>query len=165
MNAPTPANELLLKRGFILEKEYQLYEHQAQYYETDQMRIIHHSNYIRWFEEARTDLMEQIGFGYDQMEKQGIIVPVLSVNCEYKSMVYYNDRVYIIPKIEVFNGIRLHISYRIIDKMTGELRSFGESKHCFLSDKGRPVSLKKVDKYLYDLFDTYVGVDFEPKEN
>ncbi|WP_407127826.1 acyl-CoA thioesterase [Desemzia sp. FAM 23990] len=149
----------------MLKKDYQLYEHRAQYYETDQMGIIHHSNYIRWFEEARTDLMDQIGFGYDQMEKSGIIVPVLSVNCEYKSMVRYNDHVYIIPKIEVFNGIRLEISYRVMDKKTDELRSFGESKHCFLSDSNRPISLKKADKELYDLFDAYVGINFELNKN
>lgn len=143
-----------------MEKNYQLYEHQAQYYETDQMGIIHHSNYIRWFEEARTDLMDQIGFGYDQMEKRGIIVPVLSINCDYKSMVRYNDRVYIIPKIDVFNGIRLQISYRVIDKKTGELRASGESKHCFLNSNSRPVSLKKTDKDLFDLFEAYVGKDF-----
>ena len=58
------------------------YEHRTQYYETDQMGIIHHSNYIRWFEEARTDLMRQMGIGYDEMEGQGIISPVLSVTCE-----------------------------------------------------------------------------------
>lgn len=148
-----------------MENKYQLYEHQAQYYETDQMGIIHHSNYIRWFEEARTDLMDQMGFGYDQMEKRGIIVPVLSINCDYKSMVRYNDRVYIIPKIEVFNGIRLQISYRVIDKKTGELRSFGESKHCFLNSSNRPVSLKKVDKEMYVLFASYAGKDFAPQEN
>lgn len=148
-----------------MEKDYQLYEHQAQYYETDQMGIIHHSNYIRWFEEARTNLMEQIGFGYDQMEKRGIIVPVLSINCDYKSMVRYNDRVYIIPKIDLFNGIRLHISYRVMDKETGTLRAFGESKHCFLSDKNRPISLKKIDKELFDLFAAYVDKDFWPEEN
>ena len=39
----------------------ELYNHKAQYYETDQMGIIHHSNYLRWFEEARADLMEQVG--------------------------------------------------------------------------------------------------------
>lgn len=143
-----------------MENQYQLYEHKAQYYETDQMGIIHHSNYIRWFEEARTDLMDQIGFGYDQMEKRGIIVPVLSVNCEYKSMVRYNDHVYIIPKIEVFNGIRLQISYRVIDKQTNELRAVGESKHCFLSGTNRPVSLKKIDPELFELFDRYTGKDF-----
>ena len=40
------------------------YEHKVQYYETDGMGIVHHSNYIRWFEEARVDLLEQLGFGY-----------------------------------------------------------------------------------------------------
>lgn len=143
-----------------MEIDYQLYEHQAQYYETDQMGIIHHSNYIRWFEEARTNLMDQIGFGYDQMEKRGIIVPVLSIQCDYKSMVRYNDRVYIIPKITRFNGIRLHISYRVIDKETGALRATGESKHCFLGSSDRPISLKKSDKELFDLFDAYTDKDF-----
>ena len=49
------------------------YKHKVQYYETDQMGIVHHSNYIRWFEEARTDYMEQMGLGYDQMEEKGIL--------------------------------------------------------------------------------------------
>ena len=40
------------------------YDHKVQYYETDGMGIVHHSNYIRWFEEARVDLLEQLGFGY-----------------------------------------------------------------------------------------------------
>ena len=44
------------------------YEHVVQYYETDRMDCVHHSNYIRWFEEARTYLMDQGGFGYAQME-------------------------------------------------------------------------------------------------
>ena len=43
------------------------YEHKTQYYETDQMGIIHHSNYIRWFEEARVDFMDRCGFSYAQM--------------------------------------------------------------------------------------------------
>ena len=63
--------------------EYRVYEHKTQYYETDQMGIIHHSNYIRWFEEARMDMMEQMGMGYAEMEKRGIISPVLSVHSEY----------------------------------------------------------------------------------
>ena len=45
-----------------------VYEHKTQYYETDQMGIIHHSNYIRWMEEARMDLMDQIGLSYKEME-------------------------------------------------------------------------------------------------
>lgn len=136
-----------------MDNELKTYEHKAQYYETDQMGIIHHSNYIRWFEEARTNLLDAVGFGYDQMEKSGIIVPVLAINCEYKSMVYYNQTVYIIPVIDYFNGIKLTISYQVIDKLSGELRATGETKHCFLNSKNRPVSLKKVNKPIYDLFE------------
>ena len=62
------------------------YEHHAKYYETDQMGIIHHSNYIKWMEEARMDLMEQIGLSYKEMEAMEIISPVLSVSCEYHSI-------------------------------------------------------------------------------
>ena len=60
-------------------------EHKVQYYETDGMGIVHHSNYIRWFEEARVDLLEQLGFGYDRIEAAGYSGPVLEVSCQYKT--------------------------------------------------------------------------------
>ena len=119
------------------------YEHRTQYYETDQMGIIHHSNYIRWFEEARTDLMRQMGIGYDEMEGQGIISPVLSVTCEYKSMTHFGETVLIIPILKYYNGIKMTIEYSVTDKESGELRCVGETSHCFLNREGKPVSLKK----------------------
>ena len=121
----------------------QKYEHQAQYYETDQMGIIHHSNYIRWFESARIWYMQQIGVDYADMEKAGIACPVLEVNCVYKSMVHFGDTVEILPKVEKYNGVRLELSYIIQDKKTQEIRTYGSSKHCFLDREGRPLSLKK----------------------
>lgn len=125
------------------------YEHQAQYYETDQMGIIHHSNYIRWFESARIWYMNEIGVDYAEMEKAGIVSPVLEVNCVYKSMVHFGDIVEIIPKVEKYNGVKLELSYRILDKETGELRTCGSSWHCFLNREGRPISLKK-ESPVYD---------------
>lgn len=122
----------------------QAYEHQAQYYETDQMGIIHHSNYIRWFESARIWYMNQIGVDYRDMEESGIISPVLSVQCTYKSMVHFGDVVQIIPKVEKYNGVKLELSYQVLDKQSGELRTTGTSSHCFLDKDGRPLSLKKV---------------------
>lgn len=119
------------------------YEHKAQYYETDQMGIVHHSNYIRWFESARIDLMNQIGVSYKGMEEAGIISPVLNVNCEYKSMVHFEDEVLVDAKIAAYNGIKLSISYTVTDKQSGQLRTTGSSSHCFLNKEGKPVSLKK----------------------
>ena len=121
----------------------QKYEYQAQYYETDQMGIIHHSNYIRWMESARIWFMEQMGIDYGRMEQQGIISPVLEVSCEYRSMVHFGDRVLIMVEIEKYNGVRLDLSYRITDKISGEVRTTGRSKHCFLDREGKPVSLRK----------------------
>ncbi|MBO5303488.1 MAG: acyl-CoA thioesterase [Lachnospiraceae bacterium] len=119
------------------------YEHRAKYYETDQMGIIHHSNYIRWMEEARMDMMEQIGLSYKGMEEMEIISPVLSVSCEYKSMVHFDDTVVIETKITEYNGIKLKIEYRMTDKKTGELRTVANSEHCFLNRSGKPISLKR----------------------
>ena len=73
--------------------EREAYQHKVQYYETDQMGIVHHSNYIRWFEEARTDYMDCLGMGYARMEEMGILSPVLSVSADYLRMVYFGDTV------------------------------------------------------------------------
>ncbi len=89
------------------------YRHRVQYYETDQMKVVHHSNYIRWFEEARTDFLEKSGFSYAWMEEQGIIIPVLSVSAEYKAMVHYGEDVLIKPTVTGFNGVKLLLSYEV----------------------------------------------------
>lgn len=128
------------------------YEHKAQYYETDQMGIVHHSNYIRWFESARIDLMDRIGISYKVMEEAGIISPVLSVSCEYKSMVHFGDEVLIEAGITAYNGVKMSLSYKVTDKATGELRTTGSSSHCFLNREGRPVSLKKAAPVFHENF-------------
>lgn len=119
------------------------YEHQAQYYETDQMGIIHHSNYVRWMESARIWWMNQAGIDYRKLEEMGVISPVLEISCNYKSMVHFGDTVLIETEIEKYNGVKLELSYRITDKKSGELRMTGNSKHCFLDSSGKIVSLKK----------------------
>ena len=128
------------------------YVRKAQYHETDQMGIIHHANYIRWMEEARVDFMEQMGFGYDKMEQEGIISPVLSLSCDYKSMTRFGDEVTIDITIRRYTGIRLELDYEIRDKATGELRVAASSSHCFLSREGKPVSLKRADPACDALF-------------
>ena len=59
------------------------YIHKVHYYETDKMGITHHSNYIRWMEEARVAFLDEIGWSYSKLEEVGLISPVLGVNCRY----------------------------------------------------------------------------------
>ncbi len=128
------------------------YEHKVQYYETDKMGVVHHSNYIRWFEECRVDTMEKEGYSYQRMEKEGIICPVVSVSCKYVSMTEFGETVVVFPKVEKFNGIRLALSYVVKSKETGEIRCKGESSHCFLDKEGHPANLKKISPECYDMF-------------
>lgn len=127
------------------------YCHKVQYYETDQMQIVHHSNYIRWFEEARTYYLEQIGFAYDRMEKEGITCPVLEINCKYLSMVRFPDSVLISTKITAFTGIRMTLEYEIRDRESGKIRTTGHSRHCFIGASGKPVELSRENRELFEL--------------
>jgi len=121
------------------------YLHHAKYYETDQMGIIHHSNFIRWMEEARIDALTRFGISYKEMEEQGIISPVLSVFCEYKSMVHFDDEILVFLKVAKYNGIKLELEYEMKDKKTEEIKCVGRSTHCFLDTSGKPVSLKRIN--------------------
>ena len=135
------------------------YERRAQYYETDQMGIIHHSNYIRWFEEARLHFMDEIGLSYAKIEEMGILIPVLSVDCQYKTMVHYNDIVDIYTRIIKFNDVKMTIAYRVVDHVTGEIRCTGETSHAFLNREYRLVRLKREYPDLYELFISHLAVE------
>jgi len=119
------------------------YERKAMYHETDQMGIIHHSNYVKWMEEARLDLMDQLGMNYRQMEEMEIISPVLSIQVDYKTMVHFDDTVVIQTKLAKYNGVKMEVEYIMTDKETGELRTTARSSHCFLNRSGKPISLKR----------------------
>lgn len=128
------------------------YEHKVQYYETDQMGIVHHSNYIRWFEEARTDFMEQMGLGYEKMEKQGILSPVLEVQADYLRMVRFGDIVKIHTRIKEYNGLKLTVAYEVESVKTGMIHCRGITRHCFLTRAGKPISLKRDMLEFHDMF-------------
>ena len=137
------------------------YIHQAQYYETDPMGFIHHSNYIRWREESRIAYMDEMDFPYSAVEEAGIISPVLAVECEYKSMTHFGDRVVIEVKLTSFNGIKYALSYVMKDEKTGEVRAIGTSRHCYLNKNGRPVTIKKELPALYEKMKEAMAPDQE----
>lgn len=127
------------------------YQHLAKYYETDQIGIIHHSNYIRWFEEARIDYMNQIGLTYKKMEDEGIISPVLEVNCQYLNMMYFDDLATIKVSVTDYTGVRFAFKYEIYNQ-NNKLCTTGTSRHCFMTRDGRPVSLKRAKPEFDQLF-------------
>jgi acyl-CoA thioester hydrolase len=129
------------------------YIRKAQFYETDQMGVVHHANYIHWFEEARVDFLDQLGFPYEKVEARGITLAVLSVSSEYKAPVLFGDTVRVFVSVKECGHAQMAICYRIEDAVNGELRTTGETRHYFHRKKdSRPVSLKKSIPELYELF-------------
>lgn len=113
------------------------YKHKVQVYETDNMGITHHSNYVRFMEEARVDLMERLGFGYDKVVEQGVSSPVVSISCDFKRTTTYPDIIEIEVSVLEMSALKLKFGYtmRVKDKIVFK----GESLHCFLDSNGRPV--------------------------
>ncbi|MGM9678075.1 MAG: acyl-CoA thioesterase [Butyricicoccus sp.] len=138
------------------------YEHRIQYYETDGMRIVHHSNYIRWMEEARIAFMEDAGYGYECMERDGVSIPVLSVSCEYKSMMRFGQTCRVEVRITRLTPVRMSLSYAFYDAATNELCGTATSGHCFIGANGHPLSLKK---HLPEVFDLYRQLVWKPEES
>lgn len=136
-----------------------IYERKVNYYETDRMQIVHHSNYIRWFEEARLYYMEEKGLPYAEMEKNGVMIPVLSVDCRYHVPVRFGQTVLVLCKIAVFTGTRLRIEYEVRDSETNALHVTGSSEHCFVNaETFQPLRLTK--KYP-DMAKIFITSDIE----
>lgn len=119
------------------------YIRKVNYHETDKMGITHHSNYIKWMEEARIHFLDRIGFSYSKLEADGIISPVIAVECQYKQPTTFDDEVCIAVSVEEFKGVRLTIRYVMTNNKTGEVVLTGITKHCFVDVNGRPIVLRK----------------------
>ena len=98
-------------------------------------------------------MLEKAGMGYDVMEAEGVISPVLEAHAVYRSMTRYGERVKIRMRIKAYNGIKLSIAYEVTDAATGELRCTGETAHCFLDRDGKPLSLKRKKPEMHKIFE------------
>ncbi len=128
-----------------------IYTRRVNYHETDQMGVVHHSNYLRYFEEARTDFMRTVGLPYAVMEARGILMPVLEVACRYKSPARYDDELTIRSRMNELDAVRCGVAYTVHNQ-EGQLLAEAASKHCFIDKGFRPLSLKRSAPDLYEVF-------------
>ena len=128
------------------------YVRKAQFYETDGMGVVYHGNYIHWMEEARTNFMEQIGWGYERATEAGIDFALTDISCSYRKTTKFGETLAISLKITKLSPARLVLTYRMVNPETGELHAEGTSSHFFYDrNSQKPVALKKVFPELYAL--------------
>ena len=129
-----------------------IFERKINYYETDRMGVVHHSNYIRFLEEARCKLLEEHGYPYGKIEEEGDMIPVLEVNCKYKYHVTAFDTIVIDLRIVEFNGVKFKVKYYITNRENGNLVMEAETKHCFTNRNLKPINTKKEHEDIYNIF-------------
>ncbi|MFB4169107.1 acyl-CoA thioesterase [Virgibacillus sp. JSM 102003] len=116
---------------------------EVRYQETDQMGVVYHANYLVWFEIGRTKFIENLGFTYTDMEKYGIVSPVVDVQISFKKPIRYGEDTTVETWVETYDGIRTVYAYNIINK-NNDIAVSGTTKHVIVhKDTFRPLSLRK----------------------
>lgn len=129
-------------------------EHRVGYAETDAMAVVHHSNYLRWFEMGRVDMCRQLGIPYSRLEEMGIWIPVINVNCEYKVPAVFDDEVIIRTWVNKVKGVSLFVEYEVVKKETGEVCVTGTTGHAITDPDLKPLRLKKMYPEIYVLLES-----------
>ena len=106
------------------------------YKDTDKMGIVHHSNYIVYYEMARVAALREWGLSYDEMEKHGIISPILEVSSKYIQPAYFDDLLTVRTFIEEMPMVRMRVRYEIYNQ-SGTLINTGHTTLGFLNGETR----------------------------
>ena len=127
----------------------------VRYYETDQMGIVHHSNYIRYFECARNNMMREFWYPIEKCEEDGVTIPIVSVECRYKYPARMGDDLRVVATIDTLPMAKLRIGQAVYNQ-EGTLCVEGEVVLGFLNKAtGRPTRcpeklLEAIKKHIND---------------
>ncbi len=127
----------------------------VRYQETDKMGIAHHSVYPIWFEEARTNFIKNIiGISYTEIEKRGVLLPLVSLSCKYIKPAFYEDVLAIHTKILNLTNVTITFEYNIFKN--NAIITKGTTQHPFLDKNFNIINLKKYDKDLFCLINSVI---------
>ena len=104
------------------------------YANVDQMAIVYYAHYLMYFEMARAEMLREAGISYPEMEKRGVLLPVVQAHCEYKKSAHYDDLLVVVSRCSQ-KGPRLHIEYEV--KRGDEVIVTGYTEHVCMSREGK----------------------------
>ncbi len=85
----------------------------VEYHHTDQMGIVHHSNYVKFFEVARTEWLRAAGLTYAEMERRGVMMPIVEVQVKYRQPAYYDELITVRAEVVELPMARMTFRYEI----------------------------------------------------
>jgi acyl-CoA thioester hydrolase len=111
----------------------------VRYAETDRMGLLHHANYLVYFEQARTELLRGLGASYKDLEDQGYLLVLTKVEVRYKSPARYDDLLTVKTTVERATSVRLDHRYEVLRE--GHLLAEGSTTLACVDRTGRPQAL------------------------
>lgn len=137
----------------------------VRYGETDMMGVVHHANYVLYFEDARTKLLSGLGFPYHEIEEAGFMSPVVSVQLNYAKPLRFGDSPVVRTRVANVTPMKVTFAYEVFESMqamnAGERPNCsGTSVHCLVDAATfKPVSMKKATPDLYECYQAAMRED------
>ena len=122
----------------------------VRYVETDQMGIVHHSNYLIWFEAGRTDFIKGSNISYTEMEQEGILIPLAESNCKYIIGAKYEDELIIKTWVKELTPVKVEFNYSVIREKDEKEIAKGSTLHVFVSKDFKIINLKKSNLEIFE---------------
>jgi acyl-CoA thioester hydrolase len=129
----------------------------VRYAETDQMGVVHHSNYYVYFEAAREDFIAGADIRYREMEEAGVMMPLIETQCRYIEGAKYDDVLIVETSLEKLSPIKVVLQYRVIREEDNKLIARGKTIQAFV-DKAtfKIINLKDKNLKLYERLEKLV---------
>lgn len=124
-------------------------EFHVRYAETDAMQVVHHANYLIYFEEGRSQYMRDIGSDYAEVEASGYQLPVTETGLRYVGSLRYGERGKVRTWIEESRSRRITFSYEVVNLQSGDVLVTGFTRHVWTDKDGNVV---RIPKHLQQLF-------------
>lgn len=123
----------------------------VRYAETDRMGIVHHSNYPIWFEAGRMDFFQKIGASYTGIEGQGILLPLIRLQCSFKQAIRFGEKIIVRTGLTKISAVKTEFSYEIYQAGDDKLLSSGITVHAWTDQNLKPVVPAKILPKVYEL--------------
>jgi len=127
----------------------------VRYPETDQMGVVHHSHFLVWFEMGRTELMRDNGCSYADLEKEGVMMPVIEASCRYLSPARYDEVLTVRTRITEVSRVRARFEYEVVRLSDGKRLATGSTRHAATDGRGVPC---RMPARVLALFEAGAGV-------
>jgi acyl-CoA thioester hydrolase len=99
------------------------------------MRFAHHAKYFEYFEYARTEMLRDYGLPYNELERQGYLIPVLEAYARFRRPAYYDELLRIVTYIKEVPNFKFRLEYEVYRDSNDELIAEGYTEHVFLDGK------------------------------